>query len=404
MKYIKSQIQEIESYKSLRWYGAFLSLTHIATFFFWHHNAFVYQYLTRNANAICWPQLPFCESLRFLSPMGVQVLLYVYLVVAIFTVFLFLNKKTLIYAYGLFLTVNVLKLYMFLMDYRLMDGSHYILFLVSFVYLFIRKKLVFIPLLISCFYFFTALLKISDPVWLMGLGFKQDIWLPSFFTENMRLVFYFYIVCLEMIGSLFLVLRTHWKALVYMQWILLYIISCFTVGYFYPAVMLCLLSVFWLMLVFNENYKISGFNRMFSGVVFTLLVVVGSLLSFIIPGDANLTGEGRLYGLNVPSAYTHCNSQIILSFQNKTLQEHFPRYYEGYPLNLRCDPYMDFNTIKQICAFYKDDPEFIDLNWSLYSKRGYDLEYRQIVKEENVCSKNLKYFSWRRNHWIKKRK
>ena len=401
MRHIKFQIQEISSYNSLRWYGIFLSMTHVATFFFWHHNAFIYQYLTKNAGKICWPQLPFCESLRFLSPLGVQTLLYIYLVIAVLTVCLFFNRKTVRQAYWLFLIVNVLKLYMFLMDYRLMDGCHYILFLVSFVYLFVRQKLFFISLLISGFYFFTALLKISDPVWLMGLSFNMGIWLPSFFTEDMKLVFCFYIVCLETIGSLFLILRTNWKAVVYMQWILLYIFSCFTVGYFYPSVMLCLLSLFWLMFIFNENYKILGFNKMFSGVVFTTPVAIGSLLSFIIPGDTNLTGEGRLYGLNVPTVYTHCNSQIMLRFQNKILQEHFPRYYNGYPLNLRCDPYIDFNTIKQICSFYKEDPKFIDLNWSLYSKRAHDLKYRQIVNEESACSKSLKYFSWRRNHWIK---
>ena len=400
MNYIKSQIQEISRHKSLLWYGAFLSLTHVATFFLWQNNAFVYQYLTENANKMCWPQLPFCEFLRFLPAFGVQILLYVYLVMAILTTCLFFNKKTAGYAYWLLLTVNVLKLYMFLMDFRLMDGWHYLPFLVSFAYLFVRNKLFFIPLLISCFYFSTALLKVSNPAWMMGLEFKQSLWLPSFFSEDMKLIFSFYIVCLEMIGSLFLVLKTHWKAVVYVQWIILYSLSFFVVDYFHPAIMLCLLSVFCLMFIFNENYILSSFKKMFSGIVYISLVIFGSTLSFIIPGDAYLTGEGRLYALNRPSAYIHCNSQIILSFQNQLLQERFPKY-GGYPLSLRCDPYVDFNTIKKTCAYYREDPKFMDLNWSFYSKRGYDLEYKQLVDEKKLCGQNLKYFSWKRNHWIK---
>ena len=400
MVYIKSQIQEISSSRSLHWYGAFLSLTHVVTFFFWQNQAFI-QYLTKNADKICWPQLPFCESLRFLSPLGVQVLLYIYLVISVLAVCLFFNKKTLAKAYWLFLTVSALKLYMFLMDYRLIDGFHYILFFVSFVYLFIRQKLFFIPLLISGFYFLTALFKLNDPAWLMGLGFDLNIWMPPFFNEDIKLIFYFYIVCLEVIGSLFLVLKTHWKALIYMQWIAFYIFSLFTTHYFSPLVMLCLLSLFCLMFIFNENYNISSFKKMLAGAVFTAFATFGSFLSFIIPGDAQLTGEGRLYSLNVPAVYTHCNSQIMLKFKNKILQESFPKYNSGNPLSLRCDPYIDFNTIKQICSYYKEDPEFIDLNWSFYSKRAYELQYKQIVSEENACGKNLKYFSWKKNHWIK---
>lgn len=492
MKYLKSQIQEISSYKCLCWYGCFLSLTHVVTFFFFHNNGTVYNFLTKNANTLCWPQLPFCEYLRFLSPIGVQVLLYVYLCMALFAVFLFLysaclksslvtsasgsalnngehisslsplskinlHKKLVLYAYCLLLIINIVKGYVFFMDYRFMGNYHYMPFLVSFVYLFIRQKLFFIPLLIVCFYFFAGLLKISNFDWLTGLAFLENLKFPLFFNESITMILCFYVVCLEIIGVWSLVfiqtnfkvgelfknfvffkwktvaenlkhidIKTIWKIIIYFQLILFHILSYFIVGYFYPLIMFCLLSLFFFMFIWNEqseilssfdgklhNLKSNGLRqnflkvkslggrtgKMFPGIIFMCLVVLGNLLSVFIPGVSGLTGEGRWYGLNMYDAHTQCDSQIFLKFKNKIVQESFSGYRE-YALRIRCDPYIDFNTVKKICAFYKNDPEFMDLDWSFYSKLRSDLSYKRLVNEKNVCGKNLKYFSWRKNQWI----
>ena len=403
IKYIQSQIQEISFYKSLRWYGFFLSLVHVVTFFFWHHNSFINQYLTKNANTLCWPQVPFCEFLRFLSPSGVQALLYIYLSMALLAAFFFLNKKTIVYAYWLFLFVNVIKFYMFFSDYHVMGNHHYMPFVVSFVYLFIRQKLFFIPLVIACFYFFAAILKVSNLDWLTGMAFVQNVQFPLFFNEEIKMILCFYVVCLEMIGSWLLILKTRWKMAVYIQFILFHLMSYFIVGYFYPVIMLLLISLFLLIVLFNERYvTVWSFRKIFPGALFIFLVIAGNLLSVFIPGDAGLTGEGRLWGVNMYDAHTECDSQIFLKFKkNNTL---FLSGYESYTLRVKCDPYIGFNTVKKVCAFYKNKPEFIDLDWSVYSKLRSDLEYKRIVDEKNACGKNLQYFSWRKNHWIKVKK
>ena len=401
LNYIKSQIQEIRSYKSLSWYGVFLSLIHVVTFFLWQNNAFIFQYLTKTANGLCWPQIPFCETLKFLSPLGAQILLYTYLVMALLTAFLFLNRKTIVYAYWLFLIINLLKLYMFLMDYQLINSSHYLPFLVSFAFLFIRQKLFFISLLICCFYLLTGFLQIKNPYWLMELAFHENIWFPSFINESIKLLICFYILCLEMMGSLLLILKTRWRAaVIYIQFILFYLASYFITGYFSPTVFLSLLSLFVLKDYFNEKYKISNFREMISGTAFISLVIFGSLLAFLIPGRSELTKEGSLYALNTSSVKTYCNSHIILHFKNKTLQEHFPRY-GGYPLSVRCDPYIDWYKIKKICSYYKKDPDFKDLDWTFDSRLKYSLADRRLVEEKSVCSKNPQYSSWKKNAWIK---
>lgn len=402
-RYFQSQVQEISASKSLRWYGFFLSLTHVVTFFFWHRNSFVYQYLTKNANTVCWPQFPFCESLRFLSPLGAEFSFYLYLSVALFTACFFLKKKTVPWAYWLLVIINLVKLYIFFMDYRAMGNYHYMPFVVSFAYLFVRQKLFFIPLCIACFYFFAGILKISNLDWLTGLAFPRRAQFPLFFNEDIKMTLCFYVVCLEIIGSWFLILKTRWKAVFYAQFILFHIMSYFIVGYFYPVIMLCLFTLFLLIYVFDEKHISLNLRNALPGGLFIFLIVAGNVLSVFIPGNAGLTGEGRLYGLNMYDAYTECDSQIFLKFKSKTIQESFSARRE-YSLRIHCDPYVDFNTVNKICAYYKDDPEFIDLNWSLYSKLRSDLEYQRIVNEKNVCSKKLQYFSWRKNHWIRIKK
>ena len=400
VKYIQSQIEEINSYKALRWYGAFLSLVHVVTFFFWHNTAFIYQYMTKNANTLCWPQIPFCESLRFLSPTGVQITLFLHLCLAFQAAFLFLRKNTLVYAYWLFLLVNVIKFYLFFMDYRIMGNYHYMPFVISFAYLFIRQKLFFIPVLISSFYFFAGILKLSNFEWMTGMAFVRGVRFPLFFNEDIKMLLCFYVVCLEIIGTWFLILKTRWKAAAYAQFILFHIMSYFIVGYFYPAVMLCVLTIFLLMYLFKEQYSVLNFRNILSGLLFVILVVIGNTLSIFIPGDASLTGEGRYYGLNMYDANTECDSQIFLRFKNKTIQESFSAYRE-YSMRIQCEPYVDFNTVNKICAYYKDDPEFIDLDWSLYSKLRSDMHFQRIVNVNNVCRGEFQYSSWRKNNWIR---
>ena len=398
--YISSQIQEIQSCRSLRWYGFFLSLTHVVTFFFWHNNGVVYQYLTKNANTLCWPQIPFCESLRFLSPLSAQVVLYVYLSLALATAFLFLNKKRIKSAYWFLFAVNLIKIYIFFLDYRLMGNYHYMPFIVSFAYLFVRQKLLFIPLLISSFYLFAGILKLSNFDWLTGLAFTKNVQFPLFFNKDIKMLLCFYVVCLEMIGTWFLIIKNRWRAAVFIQFIFFHIMSYFIVGYFYPAIMLCLLSLFLFMFIFNEADKLLNIKVLLPGLFLVFLVVAGNVLSVFLPGDAGLTGEGRLYGLNMYDAHTECQSQMILKFKNENIEESFDSY-KSYALRIQCDPYIDFNTVSKLCAYYKNELEFIDIDWVLHSKLRSDIEYKAIVNEKDVCKQNLKYSSWSKNRWIK---
>lgn len=401
--YIQLQIQEIRSHKSLMWYGFFLSLIHVVTFYLWYDNAFIYHYVTKNANTICWPHIPFCESLRFFSPLGAEIFLYLYLSLSIFTAFLFINKKTVWLAYSLFFVINIAKLYIFFLDYRLMGNYHYMPFVISFLYLFAKQRLFFIPLMIVLFYAFAGLLKLSNLDWMTGLALPKRLRFFLFFNEEITMLLCFYVVCLETIGSWLLILKTRWKAFAYMQFLLFHAMSYFIVGYFYPLVMFAILSLFIFAYIFNEKCEPFNLKKMYVGYLFVLFFIIGNTISTLIPGDAALTGEGRIYGLNLFDAHSDCDSQIFIKFKDQTIQEPFSSYKE-YPARIRCIPYIDFNTSKKICAFYKNEPNFIDLDWSFYSRLRSETHHIRLVNEKNFCSKNLEYYSWRKNPWIKIRK
>ena len=451
-KWIAHQISEIGSDSSLLIYGFFLSFTHVLTFFFWHNITVIHQTLVKSAHAICWPFIPLCESFRLPAPLLAEVLLFAYLNLSVITAFLFLygtflkmqrHKKarkhyTVPLAYAGFFMLTLLKLYMFFMDFRMMGNYHYMPFVVSFGFLFLRGKKYFIPWLLLCFYVFAGLLKISNQDWLTGLAFPTQLDFPLFFNEDVQQWLCFYVVCLELMGAWFLIPKSgtqpkgiafmpHQKKsyfrdtypslrkminvrnLFLMQFVIFHIMSYFIVGWFYPFMMLCLLTIFPLSSFFDSQSQVYYPPNTPIGVGFFLflsMIIMGNLLSVFIPGRAGLTGEGRLYGLNMYDAHTECDSQIFLKFYTEGSRERYQVIqgsftgYQQYALRIHCDPYMGYNTVKKLCAYYKANPDFIDLDWFFYSKLRSDLKYTKTVSEKNVCAKNLKISSWKKNPWI----
>src|SRR5499426_309146 len=80
--FIRAQITEIERDDALRWYGVALAFLHVVTYLFWVDQRIAIV-VSREAEPICWPLVPACESLRVLSAGGVALLLRGYFAAAI---------------------------------------------------------------------------------------------------------------------------------------------------------------------------------------------------------------------------------------------------------------------------------------------------------------------------------
>src|SRR5438034_5844470 len=137
--YFRAQIGEIERDDALRWYGAALAFLHVVTYLYWIDQRVV-GFLHAEAEPICWPLAPDCHALRVLSAAGVTRLLRAYFAAAVGVGVLFAWKPLVPWAYASLITVNVVKLAVMLMDYRLRMNQHYMAFAATFVYLLIPGK------------------------------------------------------------------------------------------------------------------------------------------------------------------------------------------------------------------------------------------------------------------------
>ena len=389
-------LNEITHSKGLSFYGFCLSLSHIVTFFFWNYSKVTHIYMTKNENAICWPDFLSCNIIRLNSPESAASLLYLYLFISILSCLLFLNRKTIKYGYFLFGISTIIKFIVFSMDYRLMGNYHYMHFIISFLYLFIPYKTSFIPFLIVLFYFFAGLLKIKNPEWLTGMAIFKNY--PTFINESTSQLLCLCVVLLEMIGSWFLILKTKLRRVAFLAFLSFHTASWYFVGYYYPLIMYSLISIFPIKWLFHNNKNIELSKPLIPGTAFIILFVLFQIIPFSIKGDESLTGEGRLFALNMFDANTDCSSQMILKFKNKTIESNFSKRWLA--VRIHCDPYIYFNRAKKICQFYKTDKNFIDLNLILLSKLKSSIHYTTLINEKNFCSKKLSYSTWRKNKWI----
>ena len=352
--------------------------------------------MTKNENALCWPDFLNCNLIRLDSPEWASLFLYFYLSISILSCFFFLNKKTIKYGYYIFCTATVIKLIIFSMDYRMMGNYHYMHFIISFIYLLIPYKINFIPLFIVLFYFFAGLLKIKNPEWFTGMAIFKNY--PLFISEFTFQLLCLCVVLLELIGSWFLVLKTRLKILAFSAFLVFHTASWYFVGYYYPLIMYSLISIFPIKWVFHNNAKIASPKILIPGIISIVIFILLQIIPISIKGDESLTGEGRLFALNMFDANTDCSSQTVLKFKNSTIESNFSKNWLA--VRIHCDPYIYFNRTQKLCRFYKKREDFIDIDLILLSKIKTSLNYTKVIDEKNFCSKNLSYSTWRKNKWI----
>src|SRR5258705_167302 len=109
LRFLRSQIAEIERDDALRWYGVAMAFLHVVTYLFWVDQRIV-AFVNAQAEPICWPLVPACEELRVLSAPGVALLLRAYFAAAIGAGFLFASRRLVPWGYAGLLLVNGLKL------------------------------------------------------------------------------------------------------------------------------------------------------------------------------------------------------------------------------------------------------------------------------------------------------
>jgi hypothetical protein len=117
------------------------------------------------------------------------------------------------------------------------------------------------------------------------------------------------------------------------------------------------------------------------------------------PGDTALTGEGRLYALNMFDARVVCESVARLHLKDGSIKVH--RLQQVTENRTRCDPLVARAGALALCRRGAiGRVPFTTLDLSLRSRRATDSELHTIVDIPDFCANPPAYDPFFHNAWI----
>ena len=404
-RYFDAQIDGIKKDTALRFYGAFLAVGQVLTFWAWHSTKAV-NYLSDEAKPVCWPFFENCFRYRFFNYDEAKLILFLFGFISVIGVLLFLSKKLCGVAYWWLILVNLFKTLIYVQDYSLRLNQHYMLYFATFVFLFLPNKRRLLRYTVVLFYFWASTLKF-DMEWISGKAlYAKPLWIPDALIPASCV----YVIILEAVitwGVLSDRKWVYWST--FFQLCLFHIISWPVVGFFYPLLMFALLAIFPLTYFIPDPAGTKSLlNSLFKGkeppatYLFIGFFSLMQLIPVVMPGDERVTGEGRLFSLHMFDALVVCEGAITLKFKDGTKQELPIPFKEIGAPRIKCDPIVNFSRAKQLCTKFNDQPAFLDLDLYYEARRGHEEHMRPLVDIKDFCSQNLSYDLLRPNDWILK--
>ena len=400
--FLRAQIAEIERDDALCWYGVAMAFLHVVTYLYWVDQRIV-TFVSAQAEPICWPLLPACESVRVLSAGGVALVLRAYFALAVGTGLLFAFRRLVPWAYAGLVLVNGLKLAVMLLDYRLRMNQHYMGFFATFAYLLVPGKRDALRVLVTLFYFWAGTLKLNWE-WISGAGLYRPMW-P--FSGAGVIVACGYVIVLELGVAWGLLARRAWIFwAAFAQFLVFHALSWQVVGFFYPLLMFAILAIFPLSRRVEPRDPPEGLlaalgkgREAWSVYTLAALFSVLQLIPYAFPGDRALTGQGRLYALHMFDARATCIGWADLHNVDGTTT----RRDLKLPLDTRiaCDPIVYFNRARNLCR-QRDAGRaaFEDLDLFLSARRSSENEMKRMIDTKGFCAKRERYDPFRHNAWI----
>lgn len=392
-------MNEISKSKSLRAYGAMLSLTHILTIYQWYFDKdFAINILERFYPA-CWPFFESCYKLRPLNSMFLDIYFYTYLAVAIGSLFTFSFISKFSQKGIFFLSVSLfMKSLVSISDYRFMGNFHYMCYFVHFAYIFLPYRKQLLPLLLVSFYVGASLVKFNSQ-WISGEALLK----PTFLSGTFLKVACVYVIFLELLLSPLIIWGSKKiRYLVFIQLVIFHLFSWHIVGYLYPLMMLLLLSIFPLLWI-NKEFQDLNFS-------FVKIIKAKPLVTFLaffwlaqtgplwFKGDSAQTGEGRIFSLNMLDAKIDCEDFSFLKYKNKTVEVSDFNFDEGYRIG--CDPLLRLALAKHHCRERSKDPNFLDMDFEFFSQKKESAPFKKIISFINFCNSQPTYTMFHENSWI----
>ena len=247
------------------------------------------------------------------------------------------------------------------------------------VYLFVPDKKRVLPLILVSFYLAAGALKFNLE-WLSGAALIA----VSPVKGPLLTASLFYVVILECFLILGLLVKSvRIRTLTILQLCAFHTISWFFVGYFYPLIMFCLLTITVLTLR-NQNSSLLSdfFERKLrrSAYVVLSLFLIAQLIPKVLSKDPSLGGLLRISSETMFDSTSFCYYQF-LKYDKNDIQEMKP-FDTSRTIRVRCDPIVYLSQLQKIC---KDDPNGT-YDFALYTRKSTDLRYQTVIDIQNICS------------------
>jgi len=386
----RRQVGEISEDPALRAYGVALCVGHLLAFVFWQQTSLPRMLST--GTPVCWPFFEGCAELTRQGSGFWQVVLLVYAAVAGSSALL-LGSKRVRWGVVSVAVVFVLHLSLLFQDYRLRLNQHAMLMWVGLAFLVAPSKRLSSKALIVAFYFFAGVLKL-DAEWLSGaaLGGHRPWLVPTALLPAAC----WYVVLLELVLIFGVFSRKKWLFLATLAQLILFHLTSFPiVGFFYPLLMLALLSIF----VLDRRYPAPAAapRAWLSAAWIVAPFAVLQLLPLAMPGDSALTGQGRFLALHMFDAKLSCRATMTLHRAGQAPETH--QIKAKLPGRIACDPLVYFHMARGVCKSRTGHDGFEDLDLKLVSKRQTG-PLVTVVDQPNFCSKPVGYSALTPNAWI----
>ncbi|UXR66020.1 HTTM domain-containing protein [Bdellovibrio bacteriovorus] len=395
---MKSLLKELHAQSSLGLIGVILSVEHVFTFIFWLTERPIHLILSSSTPAVCWPLLSFCESLKPSSAL-LTFMMGLYLALAIGAILSWVLKR---YKTGIFLlwVLLLFKTTLILFDYRLTGNYHYIPTLLTFAFLLVPGRARAMPMTFFVLYFTAGILKLNSQ-WLSGAAINDRL-IPAFFTR----MGVWYVLLLELVFIFLLFARKdRWFYFLFAQLVIFHLYSWHLTRFFYPCVMLLLLGI---LLVTRPLQKSEGLIfswyqclRQRSAVVLLVLFVALQLPQYYIPGEAAITGEGRMYALIMYDGRTQCQPHVSIWKKNQD-KEDMPLVPPWLLTRTACDPLIFMRLTEKVCSWVEKDPNILQVDLNVPIRYQQQEEWKSLVSITDFCRKHLTYSSFFPNSWINK--
>jgi hypothetical protein len=413
--FISRNVEEIRADKALRFYGACLAISYLATsvFFILHRQ---YLYLTTSSDSLCWPLLPGCYAYHVFSvPQAIAVVGLLGFLAAAFALYFLMGEARA--GWTLLLAAFVLDGLIICQDFRFRLNEHYMLLWATVAFLFFPRKRQALSFLILSFYVWAGRIKINQD-WLSGSELPHRLWLIPVSGYPTACA---YVIVLEMVVVWALVQPRKWLFwAAFAQFALFHAISWSIVGFFYPILMAGIISIYPLsrlipveprsdlspddlprnVLPRNDLNDLLHLRQARS--LYALLAVFAALqlVPFLYPGGVSWTSQGRLFSLHMFEGRSSCRISATEKFKNRPARmvELFRR---DLPMRDICDPLVYFNEAQRICReLPAQDPDFVDLDLKMVISKRMSPTWRPLVDTDDFCSKHLRYNPFLPNDWI----